>query len=185
MSKQWFVATTKHQLEIRASAELKAQNYRVYLPKRHRQGIVGRKVEVITGLRFRGYIFIEFDLLAKEHGPISNTRSVGELLCRKEMDGPDEKMVPMALPKDWHTDMERHIDDEFEEVSGQSKPDPRADLHHGDIVQIDRKGHAAHGQQGEYSRTENDYAIVYVGWTKVKVPEIDLRLIEARRIRAA
>lgn len=177
MPKQMFVATTKHQQEIRAAAELREQNFRVYLPKRFSQALVGRRIEVVSDLRFHGYIFVEFDVSAGEHGPINNTRSVGELIP------PGDRPVP--LPENWEMEMRRHIDEEWEKASGKAKPDPRADLHHGDIVEIDRKGHPANGLQGEYSRTENFLAVVHIGWAVWKLPEIDLRLIRSWRKTAA
>lgn len=168
--KNWFVGTTKHQQEIRAATELRDLGFAIYLPKRFFHATVGRRLGVASALRFPGYIFIEFDLAAGEHGPIKNTRGMGELIPPGEF--------PVPLQSIWKHEMERHIDEEFEVLSGKHKADPRSDLHHGDLVQIDMRDHAANGQQGEYSRTENGFAIVHIGWAVFKLPEIDLKLIE-------
>jgi hypothetical protein len=37
----------------------------------------GRKVHPIGLLRFPGYIFVSFDKVQQQHGPIGNTRGVG------------------------------------------------------------------------------------------------------------
>lgn len=209
--KQWFVATTKHQQEIRAAGELREQGFEIYLPKRYRLVSTGRRGDIVTGLRFSGYIFMTFDPEKGEYGPINNTRSVGELICgkvvlRDPVTGEilKETMEPTVLrahppqrsaaeieagieaPPEvsWYDLQRRYEDEEWEKLTGKAKPDPRADLHHGDIVQIDLKENAFNGHQGEYARTENGLAVVHIGWAICKVPEIHLRLIRRWNAKA-
>lgn len=186
---QLHVATTKHQQEIKAAGELREQEYRIYLPKKHIQISTGRRVDVVSRLRFEGYIFIEFDWDKGEHGPVNNTRSIGRLISRVERvrfgSDVEEKEVAVPLPPFWELEMRRHEEVEWEIATGKAKPDPRADLHHGDIVKINCPTYAFHGQQGEYSRSENGEAIIHIGWAIHRIPEIDLDIVRKASAVAA
>ena len=83
MSKNWFVATTKHQQETLAAGNLREQGFGVDLPKRYWRQAEGKKIEPLSALRFTGYVFIAFDPAMEEHGPIGNTRGVDELLVSR------------------------------------------------------------------------------------------------------
>lgn len=186
MMKAWYVGTTKEQQELRAAAELRAQGYGVYLPKRHERVQEGRKVWARSFIRFTGYIFIAFDFALDEHGPIRNTRG---------MDSPDGEASPLivdgqrkplALPAGIIETLRGIEDEELARSLARKKPVPRLDLTPGDKVTIfGDRDHPAFGRKGEYLGTENFVAHVLEGWAIWKVPEIDLRKIETEGKQAA
>lgn len=184
MNKRWYVGHCKDQQELKASAELRAQGYLVYLPKLYTRYQDGRKIEARAQLRFTGYIFIAFDLTREEHGPISNTRG---------MDGSDGSALictaagtPIALRPGIVEALRGLEDEDLARAIARKKPLPRKDLTPGDAVVIDGdKMHPAFGRKGIYLGSDKGWAEVLEVWAKWVVPEVDLKKIEAPERKAA
>jgi transcription antitermination factor NusG len=172
MSKQWFVATTKHNGEMLAARMLREQKFGVYLPKAFEQQKDGRRVHPTARLRFSGYIFVAFDLALEQHGPIGNTRGVGELLL--DPSGKPEALYPGIIER-----LRALEDVEFEQCRNSAELKERTDLAPGDEVTVDDKDHLAHGQRGFYMGQDGkSMANVLIGMAVWKVNSFGLRKIE-------
>lgn len=184
MARNWYVAITKHQQELKAAAELRAQGYIVYLPKIHVRHREGRKVRAETALRFTGYIFISFDVTKDRHGPISSTRGMdssdGSALICTTMG------TPIALRPGIIETLRGIEDEDLARATARTKPIPRKDLTPGDIVQIaGDKDHPAFGRKGVYLGSDKGWADVLELWAKWVVPEVDLKKVEQQERKAA
>lgn len=176
--KQWFVGATKDQRESTAAANLREQGFIVYLPKVHSRWQDGRRVSAHTALRFTGYIFIQFDAAAQEHGPIGNTRGMDELLITKAGD-------PIPLPASIIETLRQIEDEEFARAVARKKPVPRKDLVPGDMVAINNADDPFHGKQGMYLGTDRLVARVLLGLAIKDIAECDLKKIEPPERKAA
>lgn len=180
MARNWYVGTVKDQQETRAAAELRAQGYLVYLPKIHYRHQDGRKIEARTTLRFTGYIFIACE--PAEIGPISGTRGMDDSGGSALLGGE----IPVPLAASIIETLRSIEDDEYARAVARKKPRPRTDLVPGDLVQFagDRH-HPAYGQRGNYLGSDKGLASVLGGVVVWKVPECDLRKVEAPERKAA
>ena len=172
MTKQWFVAMTKPGADTEAAKNLRAQGYPVYLPKGFRKPADTKKLEPVSFLRFDGYIFVAFDAAKEEHGPISNTRGVDELLVNGA--GQPQALQPGIVER-----LRQVEDDDFARARSRKKLPPRVDLKPGDTVQVHRPDDAArHGKTGIFVGAVNGWAEVLFGLRIAKIAEVDLKLIE-------
>lgn len=170
MGKQWFVATAKAGGDSEAARNLRAQGYSVYLPKAFSRPADTRKLEPIAHLRFNGYVFVAFDAARDEHGPISNTRGVDELLLNAYGN-------PQPLPHGVVEGLQEIEDEDFARARARKKPLPRVDLRAGDQVKIDRKDHPAHGLEGLLFTAAKGMACVLIGVRMVTIGESDLKKV--------
>lgn len=176
--KQWFVATTKHQQEAFSAGQLRDQAYPVYLPKQYRHPTDDGYGQAPYALRFPGYIFIRFDAAAEEHGPISNTRGVDELLVTRGG-------VPLSLPDRIIEDLQALEDEEFARGRARSKPVPRDDLVPGEVVIICKAGHPVQGERGQFLGSDKGEARVLIGMMAWPVPEFELKKVEPKKQKKA
>lgn len=176
--KQWYVAATKHQQEVFARQQLHEQKYPVYLPKQYRHPTDDGYGKDPFCLRFPGYIFIQFDADAEEHGPISNTRGVDELIVTRAG-------VPLSLPDIIISDLQALEDEEFARGRARSKPVPRDDLVPGEMVIICAAGHPVHGERGKFLGSDKGEARVLIGMMAWPVPESELKKVELKKQKKA
>ena len=183
--KQWFVGMTKDQQELRAAAELRDQDYVVYLPKIYYRHQEGKKIEARSALRFTGYIFIRFDLALEQNGPISSTRG---------MDGSDGSALicdgagkPRAMQPGILETLREIEDEEFARAIARKKPEPRKDLLRGELVKfVGDPDHPAYGLEGTYlGPMARGIGKVLVAFAQWDLPECDLRKVQLQEKQAA
>lgn len=171
----WYVGLVKDWQ--RAQKDLREQGYGVRLPKRYERVQEGRKVHARAYLRFPGYIFIACE--PNELGPISNTRGMDSAPGRSALVG---GTTPYRLPAGYLERISKIEDDELAAALAVAKPIPRKDLAPGDEVEIaGDRDHPAFGQRGHYFASERGTASVLCGAAMWKVPEADLKRVEAER----
>ena len=177
----WYWATTKHQQEMLAAAQLRNQEYIVYVPKvywREPSGFLQ------CAIRYPGYVFIYFDADLQEHGPINNTRGIEELMV--DLQGrprpvPNNRTLLEVFPHGLIEAIRQMEDQEFAEAMPR-KTTPREDLRVGEKVIIAMNGHIAIGERGEILRREKDICHVLVGsWMVYPIPDAELRKLETEK----
>jgi transcription antitermination factor NusG len=182
--KQWFVGTTKHQQELFAAANLRAQGYLVYLPKRYERDQQTKSAKAC--LRFTGYVFVRFDAGLKEHSPINSTRGMDSDIDTGSALLLNPSRDPQPINPQSIIEMLRWLeDDELERANSRKKALPRTDLAPGDLVRIDQPGppgHPAHGKEGCLIRLERGVWDVLVGLVTIwKIAESDLKRIDRKK----
>ncbi len=117
----WHVVHTRPHQEKRAAANLRNQDYRVWLPAMSRTRRHARKVETVQTPLFPGYLFIELDLGREKWSPINSTYGVKYILS----DG----VQPQILPDEFVDTLMDSVDE-----TGAAFVDPK--LHPGDTVRF-------------------------------------------------
>lgn len=168
MTTRWYVLRTKPQQELLATHHLREQGFDVYVAKRYQREFVGHRMHPTPSLRFQGYIFVAFDKDLQEHGPITNTRGVAELLCDREGN-------PKPLEHEIIAQLRQCEDEELEGATRRVRRG-RSDLRLGDLVQIDQ-GPCA-GQTGPLLAILRGIASVLVGSIRVTIVDCDISAVD-------
>jgi len=92
-SERWYVVKCQGSRESAASAHLRNQGYRVFLPCHQRNRRHARKIETALFPFFPGYLFVQLDISRERWRSINGTYGVSYLLMHGEAPAP----VPVGI----------------------------------------------------------------------------------------
>ncbi len=82
---RWYVAQTIARCEARAEQQLRAQEFRTFLPRVQRTVRHARKLRTVLTPAFPGYVFIRLDPARQRWRAVNGTFGVGRLITASEM----------------------------------------------------------------------------------------------------
>jgi transcription elongation factor/antiterminator RfaH len=90
---RWYVVHTLPSCELRAEANLRNQEFRTFLPRRHKTIRHARKLRTVEAPFFPGYLFLILDLARQQWRRVNSTFGVSRLV----MQGDQPHPVPCGI----------------------------------------------------------------------------------------
>ncbi len=78
---RWYVVQTRLNAEAKAAANLRRQEFSIYLPRYLKRRSHARKVDTVARPLFPRYLFVAIDLAAQRWRAIQSTLGVSHLVC--------------------------------------------------------------------------------------------------------
>ncbi|MEA2904171.1 MAG: transcriptional antiterminator RfaH [Alphaproteobacteria bacterium] len=94
---RWYVVRTLPMCEGRAQLQLKNQNFRTFLPKRHKTIRHARRMSTVEAAFFPSYLFVALDLARHQWRSVNGTFGVASLVMRGDQPHPVPRGVVETL----------------------------------------------------------------------------------------